>query len=520
MLRAAVVVGLLGLIAPALAVADPAPASAPKSFTPRRIAVKESNYVPDKELARKLALPAALSGHTIWLNNCVGGCQLVPGNDDMTTNPFPSNIPDNPVTIAEATDITPQEWADVVQCVREVYSPFDVRIVDQEPGPEVPVYSGIIVGGTDAAPAGVALGLDPNIGGIVSGNGCAANPRAVAFAFADNDNVDTFAFEVGGNNDSINRVRGLCWIIAQETAHAVIGGDHSFAYQDDNSSACNDPMTYRFECGGQKFFRNRFAKCGEFVQTGELPCTCGANQNSHLKLLNVYGEGVSLIPAPSVAFVSPNAPSMAANSLPTAIVVDSGSKRGVGRVELHINGFKWAEAVGAPFGRNGQPNPSQYALLVPAAVPDSIVDVVIKSFDDLGISSETPPLTLVKGAVGGCATADTCAEGQKCEQGRCFWDPPSGVLGDSCSFPQACLSGLCSDSVFQGEGICTQSCVLGLADACPAGLECVAAGSDAICFTPQDDGGCCSTNDNHAPWAPFLLGGTVLGFVVFRRRRR
>jgi hypothetical protein len=485
-------------------------------FEPRRLlVVPNPHFVPDE----KLALPAALSGHTIWLNNCVGGCPINPGSDDMTSSPFVSNIPNNATTIEEATDLTAQEWADTVQCVKEVYSPYDVKIVDTEPGPEVAVYSGIIVGGNNTAKAGAALGLPPNVGGVVSGVGCSANPRAVAYAFADNDNVNTFAFEVGGTNDSLNRVRGLCWIIAQETAHAV-GLDHSFAYTDNNASACNDPMTYRFECGGQKFFRNRFAKCGEFVQDGERPCQCGANQNTHLRLVNIFGEGASTVPAPTAAITTPAAGSTAANSMPAIVIATAGSARGVGRVELHINGFKWAEIAGAPFGRNGQPNPSNYQLAVPAALPDSIVDVQIKAFDDLELVGQSAVVTVVKGAAGGCQSADTCAEGQKCEAGKCFWDPPAGVIGDACSFPQACVSGLCSDTVFQGEGICTQSCVLGLADACPEGLECVEAGADAICFTPQDDGGCCSASNEGTPWAPFLIGGTVLGFVVLRRRRR
>ncbi|MBA2539000.1 MAG: hypothetical protein H0V17_05145 [Deltaproteobacteria bacterium] len=519
MLRAAIAVGLLGLLSSS-AVAEPSqgvPTEAPAKFTPRRIlTVPNPHFVPDEKLA--LAPAAALGGHTIYLNRCVGGCMLVPGNDDMTISPIVSSIPNNPTTIEEATDLTEAEWDGVVQCVKEVYSPYDVKIVEQEPGPEVPVYSGIIVGGNNSAKAGAALGLDPNIGGVVSGVGCSANPRAVAYAFADSNNVDTFAFEVGGNNDSINRIRGLCWIIAQETAHAV-GLDHSFAYTDGNQSACNDPMTYRFECGGQKFFRNRFAKCGEFAEQGERPCQCGANQNTHLRLVNIFGAGTSLIPPPSVALLQPSAPSSAANSLTSTVTASAGSARGVGRVELHINGFKWAEVPGALFGRNGQPNPSSYQLIIPAALPDSIVDVVIKAFDDLELVNETAPITLVKGAAGGCQSADTCAEGQKCEAGKCFWDPPAGVLGDDCSFPQACVSGLCSDTVFEGEGICTQSCILGLEGACPEGLECVAAGADAICFTPQDDGGCCSTSNDSAPWAPFLLGGVVIGFVVFRRRR-
>ena len=116
-------------------------------------------------------------------------------------------------------------------------------------------------------------------------------------------------------------------------------------------------------------------------------------------------------------------------------------------------------------------------------------------------------------------SADTCATGQKCEAGKCFWEPAVGEIGDDCTFGQFCLSGLCSNSVFQGDGICTQACVQGIADACPAGLECVGGGAMSVCLPASDEGGCCSTSDQRTPWAPFLLGGIVLGFVVIRRRK-
>ena len=102
MLRAVAALGLV--IAPALAFAEPnttpAPTPTPSSDhvqrIPRRIMVKETGYKPDKELAERLAKPAALSGHTIWVNRCVGGCPINPGNDDMTAMPFVSSIPNTP----------------------------------------------------------------------------------------------------------------------------------------------------------------------------------------------------------------------------------------------------------------------------------------------------------------------------------------------------------------------------------------------------------------------------------------
>ena len=41
-------------------------------------------------------------------------------------------------------------------------------------------------------------------------------------------------------------------------------------------------MTYRNDCGGEKFFRNEIANCGE---TANRTCKCGGTQNSHAKIL-------------------------------------------------------------------------------------------------------------------------------------------------------------------------------------------------------------------------------------------
>jgi MYXO-CTERM domain-containing protein len=281
-------------------------------------------------------------------------------------------------------------------------------------------------------------------------------------------------------------------------------------------------MTYRTECGGQKFFRNKFARCGEFPNDGNSPrtCMCGGTQNSHLKLLNVFGAGTSLIPPPTVAVTTPAQSSTNANTLPANIIASAGSKRGVNRVELYLNGYKWNEVPGAAFGRTGQNNPASYGLLVPTnQLPDSVYDVEVRAYDDLELVAVSQTVTVTKGPAGGCASADTCLLGQKCEAGKCFWDPPAGEIGDACEFPQFCISESCQDP--GGGKICTQGCVPGVTDSCPveSGLSCIATGQGTgICGFPEA-GGCCSTSDNSPPWAPFGLAGLVLGVVIFRRRR-
>ncbi|MGN6109742.1 MAG: Ig-like domain-containing protein [Kofleriaceae bacterium] len=448
--------------------------------------------------AQPLAPPAAYSGSTIYLNRCLGGCTVRTGIDDATTDT--SSIPRQQSQLPEYTGFQAGEWEATVQCVKEIYSPFDVKIVDARPAPGT-VYSEILIGGSPAN-----LGLPPDVGGIAPGSSnCAVVPKGVAFAFA--SAIDTFGVLSGGS-----RVHGLCWIIAQETAH-VYGLDHEFEFVSDQRSACNDPMTYRSDCGGQKFFRNEFAKCGE-DQT--RPCQCGGSQNSHSALLTVFGPGLSIVPAPTVAMTSPTAGS---STLAATVTASAGSKRGVAKLELYLNDYKWAEVKGVRFGAQGQANPADYALLVPSQVPNSIVDVKVRAYDDLGNYSETPTVTVTKGAA--CTSAESCLAGQKCEGGKCFWEPPTGELGADCSYPQFCKSGLCQGTADQP--ICTQQCILGVADSCPSDFACVDAGGGAgICFFPaEEETGCCSVaRDGNVPWAHLGFGTLLLGLLVRPRRRR
>jgi hypothetical protein len=297
-----------------------------------------------------------------------------------------------------------------------------VNVTDVKPAAGLSYHMAIVAGiPQDIGRGSDILGVAPLAGD------CSPSDNVISFSFAN----------AHSQTETVSRVNNLCWTAAQESAHAF-GLDHEFEYQD-GRSACNDPMTYRFDCGGQKFFRNEVAKCGENTAR---PCMCGANQNSHLKIANVFGLGTSTVPPPTSEITTPAA-SPAANSLGDNVIATSYSQRGVAKVELLLNGYKWAEAKGAAFGGNGQPE-SSYLLKVPAEIPDSVYDVVVRSYDDLGIFSDSAPVTVTKGPAGGCTSADTCLNGQTCDAGKCSWAPATGELGVSCTYNQFCLSGLCS----------------------------------------------------------------------------
>jgi hypothetical protein len=459
----------------------------------QRIAVP----MPDSAFVTK---PHASISNVLYMNRCIGGCTINGGeiNDARTNtsaipNPGTTNLVGEFRENGQTGAAADAAWNDLVQCVKEVYSPFQVQVVDQKPN--AGSYHMAIVAGLPGD-----IGLGNGIQGIApSSRSCTAQ-----------DNVISFSFANAHPGSGRERMLDMCWTVSQEAAHAFGIPNHSWGYLD-GTSACNDPMTYREDCGGQKFFRNQAATCGDFAQ--EASCACGPTHNTHLKLQSVFGgqEPITGKPTATVTLPLPN------TALGAVVGVQAGSKRGIAKVELLVNGFKWGEVKGSGFGSNGQPNPSTYTITVPNNLPGGVVDVVARAYDDLGAYGDSPVVTAMKGAP--CTSADSCADGQKCEAGKCFWDPPSGEIGDSCAFPQACLSMLCSPTV--EDRICTQGCVPGVSDSCPENYDCLQTAAGNFCYFPADDGGCCSVG--RGPNAVFVHGGLsalVFGFIVFRRRRK
>ena len=457
---------------------------------------------------------AAQVSQTIYLNRCKGGCTVHMGNNDARTDtstipqPFTGN-PGPDFVVSEFVNSNKQsgaaadaEWAMVVQCMKEVYSPYAVVVTDVRPANGQSFHEAIIAGlPQDVGLSDMILGVAP------LASNCSAIDNVMSFTFANH--------HMASATDPSVLVLNVCWTAAQESAHAY-GLDHEYTFVSGNAlnnhSACNDPMTYRNDCGGEKFFRNETANCGETVNRA---CKCGGTQNSHLKMLAVFGAGTPITGNPTSALMSLTA----GGPLGVAVSVQAGAKRGISHVDLLLNGYNWSSKPGAIIGTTGQANPSTYALPVPAEVPNSIVDVKAVAYDDLGASTESAVVTVTKGAP--CASASTCLKGQKCESGKCFWDPPTGEIGDACSYPQFCKSGLCTGT--SDQQICTQNCIPGVSDSCPAnsGLTCLMQSpNQGVCFYETTGGGCCSVSDRGGMWwAPLVLGLAVLGWITRRRRR-
>jgi hypothetical protein len=461
------------------------------SAEPRRISV-ESPVEAFSPAHRGVAVPY------LYLNRCSGGCRITADTfNDATASissiPAPGlyQVTEFATTTGDTGVLADAEWAAILKCMQEVYSPYGVTVTDQPP--PAGMYNMTVVAGK---PQNVGLGADI-LGIALFANDCSPQGNVISFAFAN-------------HHPSEGRVNNICWTAAQESAHAY-GLDHEFQFSDGNSS-CSDPMTYRTDCGGQKFFRNKRASCGEMTARA---CKCSSSQNSHQQLVSIFGEGTPLTPPPTAAIVFPTDNMPVVNG--SVVHVSAGSQRGVAKVELFLNGSRWLVLAGAKFGPAGQANPSNYTFYLPDHVPDGLIEIQARAYDDLGLRADTIPITVTKGAP--CASDDACLDNQTCDAGYCKYPAPVGELGESCEYGQYCKSWSCLGT--DGDTRCTQDCATDEPTSCPSGFSCLPTaetGTAGVCWST--DSGCCSVGRSpRSLWMHAALSLAVIGLLGRRRRK-
>ncbi|MCA9678583.1 MAG: hypothetical protein KC464_26385, partial [Myxococcales bacterium] len=428
----------------------------------------------------------------LYVNRCVGGCQVYKGsiNNALTnTSTIPAGNDGQLFTISEFQH-DQATWDTLMQCLRDIFLPYDVMVTDVDPG-MVPHHEAIAAG----APSEV--NLPSSIGGIAP-SGCEPRNNAISFSFL--------------NTYPANQVLEMCATVGQESSHSYGLGDHLYD--------CTDPMTYLGNCG-QKFFRNKLMPCGEFALRD---CNCtGTRQNSHVKLLSVFGPSGATIPSPTVSIVYPAEGAAVANDL--EVISEADDPRTVFRVELYLNDWLWDTYVEDDSITPPWSPPANYRLRPSGTWPDGNYEVKIVAYNDLGASSAAT-INVTKGSA--CTSADQCLAGQTCESGGCRWAAPTGQIGDACTYDQFCVGPNTYDGTCASDGnqsICTRECFTGVNDDCPDGTACLDTSGGAVtgvCWpAAADDPGCCSTS---APSRAGLLAqltmvGLVVGFLLRRRRR-
>jgi hypothetical protein len=194
----------------------------------------------------------------LYLNDCKPqGCTVLPGDDDARS--------DRSSMVQRQTLLAPfahaeHQWVRLVECVRDMYAPFDLAITTSDPGRE-PHFELMIAG----HPA--AIGLETAGGAALSTCPHHVLDNALGFVFASYLTPDM-----------------LCWAAAQESGH-MLGLDHTILRL--------DPMTWLSPPLIKAAFQDVDAECGEYEAR---PCNCHlARQNTHEVLMATLGPNPRIL---------------------------------------------------------------------------------------------------------------------------------------------------------------------------------------------------------------------------------
>jgi hypothetical protein len=218
---------------------------------------------------RNTPIFAVAQSRIIYMNK--GGVTLSPGNNDARTNR--STLVNSTVAVP-AWNASATTWNGVMTCFRDMFSRWDVQIVDVDPG-NVPHMEAIFT------PSPSTIGMSSGVGGV--------SPFTQDCSVIENSIVFTFTNAFGGNAQT------LCEVMAQEVAHSY-GLDHEML--------ASDPMTY-LSYSGKRTFKDQTVACGEYQNRscGIGGSVCRPNQNS-VQLLNARLGTADLI-APMLTITSP-----------------------------------------------------------------------------------------------------------------------------------------------------------------------------------------------------------------------
>tara|TARA_R110002073_G_scaffold142117_2_gene293529 strand:+ start:41002 stop:42291 length:1290 start_codon:yes stop_codon:yes gene_type:complete len=255
---------------------------------------------------------AAAGSTTVVYMNRVGGV-FSPGQNNAATNR--TTLAQQTVNFPPA-NLNDSEWNQVMSCVQQQFSRFDIDVTDVDPG-QTPHYESVVAGSPQL------LGMPAGVGGVSPfTSNCDVIPSSIVFTFTD----------VLPRDPQI-----ICEIAAQEIAHSF-GLDHEFL--------CSDPMTYLSGCGA-KSFQDVAAPCGEdqardCAQPGQYDC--GYDQQNSVQLMT---QRIGLNPGDAdntVAISSPVDGATVRLGFEVNAAVDTADS-----VEFRIDGTTIATLNSAPF---------------------------------------------------------------------------------------------------------------------------------------------------------------------------
>ena len=368
---------------------------------PASLAYAEPRFVTEGNYARQV-LPATGAPETavaqsrvIYLNHT--GALLRPGNNDSTTNT--SSIVSQQTQIpAWSTDA--QTWADTVSCFQDLWSRFDVQVVDQDPG-NVPHIEAIF-GGTPTL-----VGLPSNVGGV--------SPFTQDCSIIENSIVFTFTDAIPGITS-----REACEIMAQEVAHSY-GLDHELL--------ASDPMTY-LQYNGNRAFQDQDASCGEYQarQCGINGSVCRASQNSVQLLLARVGQAGDQV-APVLDW---STPSDGAIVPPGFTITASGTDNvAVTGAALSIDGTQVDQQQGA----------GPFTFTAPLTLSEAQHQIEVEISDGHNVQSQTRTVTIQQGAPPDSGSNNQ-GSNDPSNPGGDPTDPNSGITGGCSSAGSGSPAGL------------------------------------------------------------------------------
>jgi MYXO-CTERM domain-containing protein len=412
---------------------------------------------PELELSAEVAesiIENSAQPRLIYMNR--HGGTYVPGHNNSSTNH--SSIVSQ-TSYVPPWQVSDANWNYVVDCVADLFAPFNVIVTDVDPG-STPHVESVVAGRPQH------IGMQAGVGGVSPfRNDCGMIERSIVFTFA----------EVYGT-----AYRAICETAAQEIAHSY-GLDHKYL--------CADPMTYLSGCGA-KTFQDQDARCGEYSARN---CRCvGPTMNSVRMLTERLGPSDPDLWPPTVRIDQPaNGAQVAAG-----FQVVASSDSSLLRVELFIDGALTDSRQSPP-----------WAFDTPATLAAGSRQIEVRAHGASGEASDSITVLVLAG------------DGPDGPDGPIGPDP--GGPGAPCLGGEDCDSGMCASS--GGDSYCTSLCDPTAVDACPAGLECVATGGgEHVCWPgagadgPDSVSGGCAAGGGGGPAALWLLAAALA--LAARRR--